>query len=376
MADRFEPPSPPTARPFLEFRPLLRAVGIASDAKKLILASLGLVAIMAGWNLIGSVVGDPNSKIDLMDAGSGIEIRISPESAALGMVPWLVTEPFRMVVSPFIALFKPGSGPGGWSRSALMAVWAVAVWGIFGGAIARIAVVQATSERQIGLGTAVRFSLGKAASFIGAPLTPMIAVAFFAACCGLFGLIHRIPGIGPAMASALGFVPLLFGLMMALILAGLAIGWPLMHATVAAEGEDAPDALSRSYSYVNQRFPRYVAHVVVAWIIGAIGFAFVILFARAVLALAGWGVAWGAPDPMSSSPFSESARAFWVQVVGWIVHGWIYSYFWSSASIIYLILRRDVDGTIWHDVYLPEHESDLFAAEAATEAPRPVEAEV
>ena len=58
-----------------------------------------------------------------------------------------------------------------------MAIWAVAVWGIAGGAIARIAVVQAAVGSRVGLATALRFALGKAASLIGAPLTPMLAVA-------------------------------------------------------------------------------------------------------------------------------------------------------------------------------------------------------
>jgi hypothetical protein len=31
-------------------------------------------------------------------------------------------------------------------------------------------------------------------------------------------------------------------------------------------------------------------------------------------------------------------------------YGWVYSYFWTSAAIIYLLLRHDVDGTDWHDL--------------------------
>ena len=36
------------------------------------------------------------------------------------------------------------------------------------------------------------------------------------------------------------------------------------------------------------------------------------------------------------------------------MHGWIYGYFWTSATIIYLILRQDVDGTPWHAIVPPE----------------------
>ena len=371
MADDFEPSAPPISRPFLEFRPLLRAVGIASDGKKLILATAGLLALNAGWWALGRAFGGPDLRSAPILPASAIEA--IPEASTRGLleIMGVVAEPFRTVVAPFVGLFSRGSGAAAWSRSALMAIWAVVVWGIAGGAIARIAVVQAAGDRRVGLGTAVRFALGKAPSLIGAPLTPMLGVAIFAACCGLFGLACRVPwGIGAAIAWALGFVPLLLGLVMALILAGLALGWPLMHATVAAEGEDAPDALSRSYSYVNQRLARYAAHALASLAIGSVGLILAILFARVVMALADWGVGLGAAD------VPAPAHEFWARVVGLLVHAWIYSYFWSAASIIYLILRRDVDGTAWHDVYLPEHAADTFAGVPATAAPRAVEAEV
>ena len=50
---------------------------------------------------------------------------------------------------------------------------------------------------------------------------------------------------------------------MALLLLGLAFGWPLMWATISTEGTDSFDALSRSYAYVFQRPLRYLFYVVV-----------------------------------------------------------------------------------------------------------------
>jgi len=37
--------------------------------------------------------------------------------------------------------------------------------------------------------------------------------------------------------------------------------------------------------------------------------------------------------------------AFWRGVIGLLVRGWIYTYFWTAASFIYLLLRHDVDDT-------------------------------
>ncbi len=366
MADAIGTTEPPSSRPFLEFRPLLRALGIASDARKLILATVGLVALQAGWWALARAFGSGEPVFAFGSPGSSTDLDPNLSMSGLGeAVRWLL-EPFRMVVEPFVALFSRGRVPAGWFQVALMALWAVVVWGIVGGAIARIAVVQAAVDQRVGLVDALRFALGKSGSLIGAPLTPMLAVAILAGCCALFGLLCRIPaGVGATLAAVIGFVPLLLGLVMALILVGLALGWPLMHATVAAEGEDAPDALSRSYSYVNQRLVRYAAHAVVAVAIGSVGLFVVVAFARVVLGLAHWGVSLGAPN-LPSGP-AQAGPLFWDRVVVLLVHGWVYSYFWSAASIIYLILRRDVDGTAWHDVYLPKRNADPFAGESATE---------
>ena len=374
MADDLEPSGSRAPRPFVEFRPMLRAVGMATDSRKLILACVGLLALQAGWWALDRAFGASGIRPELLPIGSAINLLPDVSTSDLGGAARLLLEPFRVVVSPFAGLFIRGLGVSGWFQSALMAVWAVVVWGIAGGAIARIAVVQAAVDRRIGLGSAARFALGKAASLIGAPLTPMLAVAMMAGGCALFGLATRIPAnIGATLAAVLGFVPLLMGVAMALILVGLALGWPLMVATVAAEGEDAPDALSRSYSYVNQRLARYASHVVLALAIGSVGLIAATAFARIVLGLTDWGVSLGAPG----GPPSDG-RLFWAGVVSLVLRGWAYSYFWSAASILYLILRRDVDGTPWHDVYLPEHDADTFAGtpEPVVTESAPVEAEV
>src|SRR5262249_34484859 len=47
----------------------------------------------------------------------------------------------------------------------------------------------------------------------------------------------------------LWWVMLIIGLLMAVALVGLALGWPLMAPTVSAEGTDRWEAVSRSYSY-------------------------------------------------------------------------------------------------------------------------------
>ena len=53
---------------------------------------------------------------------------------------------------------------------------------------------------------------------------------------------------------------------MTLLVAGLAAGWPLLQAATAGGAEDALDALSRIFGYLNQRLGSYAALVALAWL--------------------------------------------------------------------------------------------------------------
>jgi hypothetical protein len=376
MADE---PIAPREIPYLRLFPwirIFRGVGTSLDAKKLILAALGLGLSIAGWGLLDRLFPGDGLTLPItadrpgwpFDGLRGPEDPGTIASVVRGAAA-TVAEPARTLIAPFGALFAIGAGARALGHAALAAVWGALVWGIIGGAIARIALVQVAKGERIGMVPALRFAARKASSLIGAPLTPLVGVAFFAILCGLLGLLYRIPS--PVLHSVLGalaFLPLLAGLVMAIILLGLAAGWPLMHATVAAEGEDTFDALSRSYAYVYQRPGRYASYAVLAWALGTIGLLFVAVFARSVVGLALWALSLGAPadllmalfrgGPATGPSAPAAVHAAWIAVVGLLARGWVYSYFWTSASIIYLLLRHDVDGTDWDDIALPASVAD------------------
>ena len=76
---------------------------------------------------------------------------------------------------------------------------------------------------------------------------------------------------------------------MTLLAAALAAGWPLLQAAVAAGAEDALDALSRSFGYVNQRIGSFVALAGFAWLEGMIGIVLMDFLAAGVIRLDGMG---------------------------------------------------------------------------------------
>lgn len=348
---------------------IARGVGVASEPRSILLAGIGLLALRAGWSGLAWGMGGARwlDAVPSMVPAARIE---SPQTLLRGVLLPLVG-----LFAPFVAMFR--ADVSAWVRieAALAALWALVVWGIFGGAIARVAVVRIASGRTIGLLSALRFSLARIGSTVAAPVAPILVATLIGGAGACVGLLDRLPGsLGTSAATILAIVPLIVGLLDAVILLGLALAWPLMIATVVAEGEDFFDAISRSYSYVNQRMARYAGYLVLAGIVGAVGLAVVGVFVAAALGLADWSVSLGAPsrvgfrflDPASAERTGVGVIGrFWAEAVATFASGWIYSYVWSATAIIYLILRQDVDGADVHDIYEPSHEADAFVPDEA-----------
>lgn len=375
---------------------LFGAFGVASDAKKLILAAIGLIvfqfggaaidrvcfrpteaqrdwfpshplkpaARVSGWTIYPGMVAGKTLPLEELEQELALDQPSFLDRVIAGLyaAPRRLTAPVGSLVRPFSAVFTPKSTGGEFLHAALSALWGVLVWGLFGGAIVRIALLQVTRSQSLNLSGAARFAARNALSLWGAPLCPLLGLVAFALLCAILGLLYRIPAIGATVAGALAFLPLLAGLVMTVVLVGLALGWPLMVPAVAAEGHDAFDGLSRAFAYVNQQRGRYLFYVLLAWLVGTVGLVFVDVFARLIVDLAAWGLSfsapretvaalWGRPD--GSGP-AAAAHGFWIGLVGLLAHAWIYSYFWSASSIAYLLLRHDVDGTPFHEIHLPE----------------------
>ncbi len=252
---------------------------------------------------------------------------------------------------------------------------AVAIWGFFGGVITRIVAVQLAADEQISTMAAVRFACRKWPGYCAAPLLPAAGIAGLAFLMWIGGLIMRAT-VGVVLAGLLWPIALVFAGIMAMLLLGLMFGWPLMWPTISTEGTDAFDALSRSYAYVFHRPLHYLFYVLVAGLLGAVGWLLVQNFASGVVWLAYWAAGWGCGSEQIQrimAPLgSEQAISgvgyvgavliqFWAGCVKLLAVGFLYAFFWTALSSIYLLLRRDVDATAMDEVFLDADETEPAA---------------
>lgn len=345
----------------------------------------------------------------------------------------IVLEPLYKMLMPVVYFFDPRAGWTDRLYLLLILTWTLLVWGFFGGAICRIAAVQVARNERIPLSEAISFTRERFASYVAAPLFPMILIGVFMFLLMIFGWFEWIPIFGDIIVAGLFWpVVILIGLIMAIVLVGM-IGWPLMIATISTEGSDSFDALSRSYSYVYQAPWQYLWYNFLAVVYGAVLIFFIGLMASLMIFLGKWGVssavgpasedpAWdrdpaflfyyaptsfgwrdllisgnqhvvprparGPSEPpltraegrLQFTPEHEANMkwynhtgaamvAFWLYPLFLLVVGFGYSYFWSVSTIIYFLMRHHVDDTDMDEVHMEDEELEDPFMKPATPPP-------
>lgn len=271
------------------------------------------------------------------------------------------------------------------------------VWAVFGGAIARIAAVHVARDEKISIRQALGFSASKTLSFIFAPLIPLIIIVVAGLAVAAGGLLFYIPWVGPIVAACLFIFSLLAGFIMTLVATGMIGGMNLMYPTVAVEGSDSFDAISRSFSYVFARPWRMLFYTAVSLVYGSLCYLFVRWFIYVMLSLTHYFVrCWlggqaGAyfpaiwPQPHITSliyqpdftilKWSESLAAgilcFWIYLVITVLGAFVISFYFSANTIIYYLMRQEVDATELDDVYVEETDEEFVEATVATAVVEP-----
>ncbi|MEE2685152.1 MAG: hypothetical protein VYB09_02485 [Planctomycetota bacterium] len=375
-----------------------RAFGVSISIPVLILAVAGLVAIPLGWHLggmlfVGSAVeGEANAQMVAREAivlektesiftSPSVDQEEEDESLWSGPLNGVTRnlEPQRGTISGvYTELLEPATKffdrQASWNDLALYTfggLWTLLVYALFGGAISRIAVVQLGRGERVSLGESLRFSIRKLRSYFMAPLFVIIASLLLALLITIPSLLMRAGGWGTAVVGVGWVIVLILAAAMAVLLVVLSFGWPLMWGAISAEETgDVFEATSRSFSYTIQRPLKYACYVVVALIIGGLGWWLVDLVANQVTELALWSASWGGglenvaalqdgEDKTGALAVGTNIINFLNEVVGYLVAAYTFAFFWAGSAAIYLLLRKDTDQTELDDVYMPSEEAQF-----------------
>jgi hypothetical protein len=295
---------------------LLRSFRLALDARQMIVASAAVLAMVVGWWGLAKVFSgasdpqvqqltaaystlpwqtpSPSAPVTASYAISsrkevGVELR-QPATAGLGSVN-AYFGPYKSLTAPFAKLFSAGLTISGFTFSLLAGIWGVAVWGYAGGVITRMAGVRLARDERATLGPAMRHARSRWGSYFWAPLMPLVGILVLALPIFALGWLLRFD-VGVLVASIAWPLFLVLALVMGILLLGLAVGWPLMWATISVEGTDSFDALSRTYAYVYQRPLQYLWYAVIAGGLGVLAGLLITVFAGAIVYLSLWCASW------------------------------------------------------------------------------------
>ena len=386
-------------RQVMSFTLLFKSFRVAAHPSKIILALTLLLLLYAGGRALDAVwpgehgghfmpffSGQVNHVTQVVEGVRDVSVwRITR-----GIYDFLITGPVNACINNPV-------------YSTIYGIYFLIIWSVFGGAVARVAAVHVARDEKISVRQALRFSVSKFLSFFSAPLIPALIIGFIGLATAAAALVGNIPFVGPLAVGVLFIVPLLAAFVVTLILIGTFGGFNLMYPTIAVEGSDSFDAISRSFSYVYARPWRMLFFTAVSVVYGALTYLFVRLFIWVMLSVAHlfvgvgmftqtstgadtWQAMW--PSPTGSERLTYAIDnaalgtggdigaffvAFWVYLVVGVLGAFAISFYFSANTIIYFLMRNEVDATELDDVYIEQSDDDLLDRPLPNDLTKPVD---
>ncbi|MCL2641757.1 MAG: hypothetical protein FWD53_12985, partial [Phycisphaerales bacterium] len=304
-----------------------------------------------------------------------------------------VTTPMWLVSATAPMQYRPENadttgGGGGWLKMItyrglylasllLVALFSIVLLAFTGASISRLSALELAGVERVPLLEVFRFAACRLWTFIKAILTPLLIILVVGLLIAGLSLIGAVPYIGELILGVFFIALLLIAFVMMLLTLGIIGGINLLFPTIAVEGSDAFDAMSRSFAYVYARPWRLLFYSLVSLAYGAVTYLFVSFATYLIFLIAhtfvGWGIffAQGQLSGVSKLdtlwPFpkgdinwyamnwSEAIGAgfmqFWIYLFLFAIVGYIISYYFSVQTILYLLLRRSVDGQSTTEVF-------------------------
>ncbi len=247
--------------------------------------------------------------------------------------------------------------------SLLLGVPIVAVLALAGGTIARSAAFEFAQGRFATREETLYFTLRRARQFVGAVIAPIILCALVLLLISLMGLLLSVPVVD-VFGALLYAIMVVLGITATLVLVVHVLALPMLVPALSVEGTDAFDAIQRCYAYVIGRPLRYFTYVILLTALGAIGAGVAVMLANLSLEMTDWAATFIANDATqraisgqgelgATKNIAHGLIETWIAGVHIIVAGYIVSLFFTSATMLYLAIRRICDGQGLTEIWEP-----------------------
>ncbi|HMO85590.1 MAG TPA: hypothetical protein PKC18_11800 [Lacipirellulaceae bacterium] len=363
---------------------LVRGARVALFVRVIVLAAAGVLLTEWGWSALEAALLPAEGVAPLgrlTERPAPLPWQTSPPAADAGWQPFDAVDGrgwsgplvrgWAWAIQPLTRLGAAESFGAGVLYT-LAGVWTMAVWSLFGGAIARIAAVHLTRRDLLGPAAALQSGVRWWPSTMSAPSFCFGVIAIFVALLVVGGLVLRL-GLLAFLASLAWPLALCVGLGIAAFALGLLIGWPLMWSAVAVERTDAFDAVSRGYAFAYQRPLHLTFFLLVATVVGVLAQALVTLVAEGALLAVEQAIALGAGPAYAAALLGKTVPGegealgllagsagnimqFWTAGYLALARAFPLAYLFPVAVAMYLLLRQLIDSTELAEVTLDGEE--------------------
>lgn len=197
-------------------------------------------------------------------------------------------------------------------------------------------------------------------------LLPLVVAALLVGVLAIGGwALLSIPYVN-VLGAVLGLFGLAIALVIVVVLLGYLFGTPLFAGAMCVEGRDGVDAMHRVYAYLFARPLRAVGYGVLLITQGAVVVSVLGAIAGLTVGLGVWAqslllgeeaslVASGVSSDRLGAGGRAAASVMHtvLQLPALLVAGYVVAYAATSSAVLYLVLRRIVDGQDMVDLYVP-----------------------
>jgi len=340
---------------------ILRAPALALAPSRLMMGSLcvflmALVVQLAGILTSGDgVLSSDSSKIQSLSDRFNVVFTSIEESAS--------------TLDPLGLISSIGMGADAIASSVLqfplvslsLGIPLIAILCFAGGAIARSSAIEFAHGRVGSSDDTVGFALSRIRSLVTAIVAPVLFSAVIYLLIALGGLLLSVPVLD-VVGSLLYGLGLVLGLVATVVLMLHVLALPLIIPALSVEGTDSFDAIQRSYAYVIARPLRYVLYGVILLLLGVIATSVFTMVGRGAISMSDWAAQFlanrattraltGEGDLEATKSTAHAIIQIWRAVFELVIAGYAISLFFTSSTLLYLVVRRVCDGQDIHEVW-------------------------